>query len=89
MTQDETIYLNAARGGDQQVFAQLINHYRKQILVHCYRILGSFEDADDRLQETLVRVWKRLDSFEGRSSLRYSLYFGGPAPSVWVFSLSV
>src|SRR5215208_3047296 len=74
MTHDETIYLHAAREGDQEAFAQLIDPYRKQILVHCYRILGSFEDAEDMLQETLVRVWKRLDSFEGRSSLRSWLY---------------
>ena len=74
MTIDEIAYLNAARGGDQEAFAQLIEPYRRQILVHCYRILGSFEDAEDMLQETLVRVWKRLDSFEGRSSLRAWLY---------------
>ena len=55
-------------------FAQLVEPYRKQLLVHCYRILGSFEDAEDMLQETLVRVWKRLDSFEGRSSIRAWLY---------------
>ena len=74
MTLDETTYLTAARTGDQEAFAQLIEPYRKQILVHCYRILGSFDDAEDMLQETLVRVWKRLDSFEGRSSLRAWLY---------------
>jgi len=74
MTLDETTYLTAARAGDQEAFAQLIEPYRKQILVHCYRILGSFEDAEDMLQETLVRVWKHLDSFEGRSSLRAWLY---------------
>jgi RNA polymerase sigma-70 factor (ECF subfamily) len=74
MTLDETAYLNAARAGDQEAFAQLIEPYRKQLMVHCYRILGSFEDAEDMLQETLVRVWKRLDSFEGRSSLRAWLY---------------
>lgn len=74
MTLEETTYLNAARSGDQEAFAQLIEPYRKQLLVHCYRILGSFEDAEDMLQETLVRVWKRLDSFEGRSSLRAWLY---------------
>src|SRR5215208_3273314 len=74
MTHDETIYLHAAREGDQEAFAQLIDPYRKQILVHCYRILGSFEDAEDMLQETLLRVWKRLDTFEGRSSLRAWLY---------------
>jgi RNA polymerase sigma-70 factor (ECF subfamily) len=74
MNPDEATYLNAARAGDQEAFAQLIEPYRKQILVHCYRILGSFDDAEDMLQETLVRVWKRLDSFEGRSSLRAWLY---------------
>jgi len=74
MALDETAYLNAARAGDQEAFAQLVEPYRKQLMVHCYRILGSFEDAEDMLQETLVRVWKRLDSFEGRSSLRAWLY---------------
>ncbi|RPJ20913.1 MAG: sigma-70 family RNA polymerase sigma factor [Chloroflexi bacterium] len=74
MTLDEITYLSAARGGDQEAFALLIDPYRKQLLVHCYRILGSFDDAEDMLQETLVRVWKRLDSFEGRSSLRAWLY---------------
>jgi RNA polymerase sigma factor (sigma-70 family) len=74
MTIDETTFLAAARSGDQEAFAQLVEPYRKQLLVHCYRILGSFEDAEDMLQETLVRVWKRLDSFEGRSSLRAWLY---------------
>lgn len=74
MTLDETSYLHAARAGDQEAFAQLVEPYRRQILVHCYRILGSFEDAEDMLQETLVRAWKRLDSFEGRSSLRAWLY---------------
>ena len=74
MTLDETAYLNAARAGDQEAFAQLVEPYRKQLFVHCYRILGSFEDAEDMLQETLVRVWKRLASFEGRSSLRAWLY---------------
>ena len=74
MNLDETTYLNAARAGDQEAFAQLIDPYRKQLFVHCYRILGSSEDAEDMLQETLVRVWKHLDSFEGRSSLRAWLY---------------
>lgn len=74
MTLDEIVHLNAARTGDQQAFEKLIDPYRRQLLVHCYRILGSFEDAEDMLQETLVRVWKHLDSFEGRSSLRAWLY---------------
>ena len=62
---DETTYLNAARAGDQEAFAQLIDPYRRQLLLHCYRILGSFEDAEDMFQETLVRVWKRLNSSKG------------------------
>ena len=74
MSLDENTYLTAARAGDQEAFAQLVDPYRRQLLVHCYRILGSFEDAEDILQETLVRVWKRLDTFEGRSSLRAWLY---------------
>jgi RNA polymerase sigma-70 factor (ECF subfamily) len=71
---DETTQLYAARAGDQEAFALLIEPYRRQILVHCYRILGSFEDAEDMLQETFVKAWKRLDTFEGRSSLRAWLY---------------
>src|SRR5688572_23612701 len=74
MKPDESTQLSAARAGDQEAFAQLVEPYRKQVVVHCYRILGSFEDAEDMIQETLVRVWKGLDSFEGRSSLRSWLY---------------
>jgi RNA polymerase sigma-70 factor (ECF subfamily) len=63
-----------ARAGDQQAFEKLVEPYHHEILVHCYRILGSFEDAEDMLQETLLRVWNHLDAFEGRSSLRTWLY---------------
>lgn len=74
MKLDETPYLNAARAGDQEAFGQLVEPYRRQLLVHCYRILGSFEDAEDTLQETLLRAWKHLATFEGRASLRAWLY---------------
>jgi RNA polymerase sigma-70 factor, ECF subfamily len=74
MNIDETSFLNAARAGDQEAFAQLIDPYRRQLLVHCYRILGSFEDAEDMLQETWVKAWTHLASFEERSSLRAWLY---------------
>lgn len=70
----ENRLLGQARKGDQQAFAGLVEPYRRELLVHCYRILGSFEDAEDMLQEALVRVWKRLDTFEGRSSLRAWFY---------------
>src|SRR6478672_6251315 len=60
--------------GDQGTFENLIAPYRRELLVHCYRILGSLEDAEDVLQETLLRAWKRLDSLEERASLRAWLY---------------
>jgi RNA polymerase sigma-70 factor (ECF subfamily) len=66
--------LAAARGGDQNSFEQLVEPYRRELLVHSYRFLGSFEDAEDVLQETLLRAWRRLDSFEGRSTFRAWLY---------------
>ena len=71
---DTSERLEAAKTGDQQAFQLLIEPHRRELLVHCYRILGSFEDAEDMLQETLLRAWKRLDAFEGRSSLRSWLY---------------
>ena len=71
---EQSEWLRLARAGDQGAFEKLIEPYRREILVHCYRILGSFEDAEDISQEILLRVWKRLDSFEGRSSLRAWLY---------------
>lgn len=66
--------LESAKVGNQEAFEKLVEPYRREILVHCYRILGSFEDAEDISQEILLRVWKRLNSFEGRSSLRAWLY---------------
>jgi RNA polymerase sigma-70 factor, ECF subfamily len=66
--------LRLSKAGDQQAFERLVEPYHHEILVHCYRILGSFEDAEDMLQETLLRVWNHLDAFEERSSLRTWLY---------------
>jgi RNA polymerase sigma-70 factor (ECF subfamily) len=67
-------WLRSAKAGNHEAFEKLVEPYRREILVHCYRILGSFEDAEDIFQEILLRVWKHLGSFEGRSSLRAWLY---------------
>jgi RNA polymerase sigma-70 factor, ECF subfamily len=74
ITTDEAAFFVAARAGDHEAFQRLTDPYRRELLVHCYRMLGSLEDAEDILQETLLRAWRRLDSFEGRASFRTWLY---------------
>jgi RNA polymerase sigma-70 factor (ECF subfamily) len=64
----------AATSGDQAAFAALAERYRRELQVHCYRMLGSFQDAEDLVQETLLRAWRRRQQFQGRSSFRAWLY---------------
>ena len=66
--------LARARDGDGDAFSDLVAPHRRELHLHCYRMLGSFAAADDTLQETLVAAWRGLAAFEGRSSLRTWLY---------------
>jgi RNA polymerase sigma-70 factor (ECF subfamily) len=71
---DERQLLEAAQAGDEKAFALLVGPYQAQLRGHCYRMLGSLTDAEDALQETLLRAWSGLERFESRSSLRSWLY---------------
>ncbi|HEX4010388.1 MAG TPA: sigma-70 family RNA polymerase sigma factor [Solirubrobacteraceae bacterium] len=66
--------LARAQRGDEDAFAQLTAPYHRELQVHCYRIVGSLQDAEDLLQETMLAAWRGLEHFEGRSSLRAWLY---------------
>jgi RNA polymerase sigma-70 factor, ECF subfamily len=73
-TDPESELLEAARSGDEDAFRALVEPHRKGLHAHCYRMLGSVHDADDALQDALLRAWRGLKSFERRSSLRSWLY---------------
>jgi RNA polymerase sigma-70 factor (TIGR02960 family) len=68
------VLLGRARSGDDRAFGELTDPYRRELRLHCYRILGSLTDAEDLLQETLVAAWQGLTGFEGRASVRAWLY---------------
>lgn len=74
MDDDPREQLARARIGDGQAFAGLIDPFRRELHVHCYRMLGSVQDAEDALQETLLAAWRGLAEFEERASLRTWLY---------------
>ena len=69
-----TDLIQRAQAGDAEAFAALVEPYRRELQVHCYRMLGSVQDAEDVLQETLLSAWQGLAGFESRSSVRTWLY---------------
>ncbi len=71
---DEATLLENARSGDEQAFAELAGVYQGELRSYCYRMLGSVQDAEDAVQNALLRAWRGLDKFEGRSSVRSWLY---------------
>ena len=91
MTEQDLI--TAAKGGDEAAFGRLVQPYRAELLAHGYRMLGSVHDAEDALQDAMLRAWRGLDGFEGRSSLRSWLHTitstdFGSTPSRRMFSLT-
>ncbi|MGW5719970.1 RNA polymerase subunit sigma-70 [Amycolatopsis sp. NPDC003865] len=69
-----TELIGRARAGDGEAFRELTEPHRRELQVHCYRMLGSFQDAEDALQDTLLSAWRGLGGFDGRASIRTWLY---------------
>lgn len=70
----ETEVVTAARGGDRAAFDQLVEPFRRELKAHCYRMSGSIHEAEDLLQESLLKAWRGIGGFEGRASVRTWLY---------------
>jgi len=68
------MYLVNISNISQDEFGMLLEPHRRELQVHCYRMLGAVQDAEDMVQETFLRAWQRRDTFEGRASLRAWLY---------------
>jgi RNA polymerase sigma-70 factor, ECF subfamily len=66
--------VRTANTGDEAAFAELVERHRRELHVHCYRMLGSFDEAEDLVQETLLRAWRGRESFDGGPGFRAWLY---------------
>src|SRR5260370_1177087 len=73
-TPDEPMLLDRAKRGDPDAFQRLAEPYRRELLSHCYRMMGSLQEAEDLVQETFLRLWRGLDGFEERNSFRNWLH---------------
>lgn len=73
-TSEDVALAEAVRSGDEAAFGELAERHRAELRAHCYRMLGSFADAEDLVQDTLVKAWRARESFEGRSAVRSWLY---------------
>jgi RNA polymerase sigma-70 factor, ECF subfamily len=87
VTDREEELFHLARRGDERAYGELVGPHRSAVHAHCYRMLGSLEDADDALQEALLRAWRGLGRFERRSSIRtgsarISVYLTGSSDGV-------
>ncbi len=74
VTSNEREYLASARAGNNEAFTALVEPHRKPLLVHCYRLSGSLDDAEDLVQETFIRAWSKLKTFDGSGAFRNWLY---------------
>ncbi|SFR02977.1 RNA polymerase sigma-70 factor, ECF subfamily [Lentzea waywayandensis] len=74
LSADETTFIAAARSGDAARFALITERHRRELQVHCYRMLANYEDAQDMTQETFLRAWNKRESFKGHAAVRTWLY---------------
>src|SRR6478752_7036458 len=70
----DPLHVAAAQAGDERAFGALVEPYRRALEVHCYRMLGSLHDAEDVVQEAILKAWRSLARFEGRASVQTWLY---------------